>query len=38
VVPLELTVEMVIGLTDELIHQYRCLSYGLPDEDEPDES
>lgn len=36
VVPLELTVEMVVGLTDELIHQYRCLAYGLP-EDEPEE-
>lgn len=38
VVPLELTVEMVVGLADELVHQYRCLAYGIPDEDAPDES
>lgn len=33
VVPLELPVEMVVGLTDELVHQYRCLVYGIPDEE-----
>ena len=38
VVPIELTVEMVVGLADELIHQYRCLSYGIPDEETPEES
>ena len=34
VVPLEMSVETVIGLVDELVHQYRCLTHGLPDEDE----
>lgn len=33
VVPLELPVEMVVGLADELLHQYRCLAYGIPDEE-----
>ncbi len=38
VVPIELNVEMVVGLADELIHQYRCLAYGIPDEEaEPPE-
>ena len=37
VVPLELTVEMVVGLADELVHQYRCLAYGIPDEEVPEE-
>jgi hypothetical protein len=35
VVPLEMSVETVIGLVDELVHQYRCLVHGLPDEEEP---
>ena len=34
VVPLELNVEMVVGLADELVHQYRCLAYGIPDDDD----
>lgn len=38
VVPLELNVEMVVGLADELLHQYRCLAYGIPDEEPPVES
>ncbi len=33
VVPFEMTPETVIGLIDELIHQYRCLEYGFSDED-----
>lgn len=33
-VPLEMSPDSVIGLIDELIHQYRCLEYGLPDEDD----
>jgi hypothetical protein len=33
VVPLEMTPETVIGLIDELIHQYRCLEYGFADEE-----
>ena len=37
VVPLELPVEMVVGLADELIHQYRCLAYGIPDEEPTEE-
>jgi hypothetical protein len=38
VVPLELTPEMVVGLADELVHQFRCLAYGIPDETEPDDA
>ncbi len=38
VVPLELTVEMVVGLADELLHQYRCLAYGIPDEEPTEET
>lgn len=37
VVPIELTVEMVVGLADELVHQYRCLAYGIPDEESAEE-
>lgn len=37
VVPFEMTPETVIGLIDELIHQYRCLTYGFPDEEDEDE-
>jgi hypothetical protein len=33
-IPLEMSPETVIGLIDELLHQYRCLEHGLPDEDE----
>ena len=33
VVPFEMTPETVIGLIDELIHQFRCLEYGFSDED-----
>lgn len=38
VVPFEMPPETVVGLVDELLHQYRCLVHGLPDEDEVDES
>jgi hypothetical protein len=36
VVPFEMSPETVIGIVDELMHQYRCLVHGLPD-DEDDE-
>ena len=36
-VPLEMTTESALGLVDELLHQYRCLTYGLPDEAEAEE-
>ncbi len=38
VVPLEMTPETVIGLVDELMHQYRCLSYGLPEDVDEEEA
>jgi hypothetical protein len=34
VVPLEMSPETVIGLIDELVHQFRCLEYGFADDDE----
>ena len=34
VVPFEMTTDTVVGLIDELLHQYRCVTYGLPDEEE----
>jgi hypothetical protein len=34
VVPLEMSAESAIGLVDELLHQYRCLEFGIPDEGE----
>ena len=34
VVPLEMSPDTVIGLMDELLHQYRCLEHGLPDEED----
>lgn len=34
VVPLEMSTDMVIGLVDELVHQYRCLTHGIPEEDD----
>lgn len=37
IVPFEMTPETVIGLVDELMHQYRCVTYGLPDEETPPE-
>ena len=37
VVPFEMTPETVIGIVDELLHQYRCLVHGLPDDEDADE-
>ena len=34
VVPFEMTPENVVSLVDELLHQYRCLVHGLPDDEE----
>jgi hypothetical protein len=34
VVPLDMSPETVIGIVDELLHQYRCLVHGLPDDEE----
>jgi hypothetical protein len=34
VVPLEMPPETVVGIVDELLHQYRCLIHGLPDDDD----
>jgi len=34
VVPFEMTPENALQLADELLHQYRCLVHGLPEEDE----
>lgn len=38
VVPFEMTPDTVIGLIDELIHQFRCLEYGFADEDNEESS
>lgn len=36
VVPFEMSPETVIGIVDELLHQYRCLVHGLPDDEDED--
>lgn len=33
-IPFEMTADMVVGLIDELMHQYRCVAVGLPDEED----
>lgn len=33
-IPFEMPVDTVIGVADELLHQYRCLAHGLPDYDD----
>ncbi len=38
VVPFEISPETVIGIMDELLHQYRCLVHGLPDDEDEDEA
>lgn len=37
VFPFAMPPEMALQLADELLHQYRCLMHGLPEEDEPEE-
>lgn len=37
VVPLEMTTETAVRLMDEILHQYRCLAYGLEDEPADDD-
>jgi hypothetical protein len=37
VVPFEMSPDSVVGLIDELLHQYRCLAYGLPDDPEDED-
>ena len=37
IVPFEMTPETVIGIVDELLHQYRCLTHGLPDDEDADD-
>lgn len=36
-VPFEMPPETALRIADELLHQYRCLVHGLPEEDEIDE-
>jgi hypothetical protein len=34
IVPFEMTPETLVGIVDELLHQYRCLVHGLPDDED----
>ena len=36
-VPFEMPPETALQLADELLHQYRCLMHGLPEEDEEED-
>lgn len=35
-VPFDMPPETALHLADELVHQYRCLVHGLPEDDEED--
>lgn len=37
-VPFEMPPETALQLADELVHQYRCLIHGLPEDADPDEA
>ena len=37
VVPFEMPPETALQLADELLHQYRCLMHGLPEQDDLDD-